>query len=154
MRTSEQSRTTTRMFARVVGPFVAIVSTTAAVQASDLRPAISEFGANPLWGWVAGAFTLLAGLVVVGLHPYWRGAAAAIVSVMGWLTTLKGLLLMAFPGTIKSVADTAIDSNWLRAVYVVFFLLGLYLTYAGWVPAPRRSAPKTASTTQDLPRAA
>lgn len=154
MSTSEQSQAKTKMFARVVGPFVAVVTATAAVRASDLRPLVSEFAANPLWGWVAGAFTLLAGLVVVGLHQYWRSSAAIIVSAMGWLTTVKGLLLMAFPGALKSFADTAVDSNWLRALYVVFALLGLYLTYVGWAPAPRRPAPQTAAKTQDLPRAA
>ncbi|MGH3560917.1 MAG: hypothetical protein ACRDTN_03720 [Mycobacterium sp.] len=78
---------------------------------------------------------LLAGLVVVALHPYWRGVAAISVSTMGWLATLKGLLLVAFPTTLLSVPPATIDTvNWWRAVYIAFALLGLYLTYVGWAP--------------------
>lgn len=152
---AQRSQAKTRMFARVVGPFLAIVAVTAAARAADLQPLVSEFAANPLWAWVAGAFTLLAGLVVVGLHPYWRGAAAIIVSGLGWLTTLKGLFIMAFPGTTTSVADTAIDAvNWLRPVYIVFALLGLYLTYVGWAPTRSHPAPQAARPARDLPHAA
>ena len=133
------------MFTRVIGPFLAIITATAVVQAPELFADISDFAAAPLWTWTAGAFTLLAGLVVVAAHPYWHGVAAISVSALGWMTTLKGLLLVAFPATLLSVSPTMIDAvNWWRAVYVAFAALGLYLTYVGWAPAPRRpvSAPE------------
>lgn len=39
------------------------------------------------------------GLIVIILHPYWRGAAAITVSLLGWFTAIKGLALMAMPET-------------------------------------------------------
>lgn len=150
MSTSEQSQARTRTFARVIGPFLAVVTATAVVRAPDLFAHISEFAADSMWTWVAGAFTLLAGLVVVALHPYWHGVAAISVSALGWLTTLKGLLLVAFPTTLLSIPPATIDEvNWWRAVYVAFALLGLYLTYVGWAPASRRPLSPAASPTQD-----
>lgn len=138
MSTAQQSQATTRRFARVIGPFLAVIAATAAVHAPQLWTQIADFAANPLWGWVAGSFTLIAGLVVVALHPYWRGAAAISVSMLGWLTTIKGFFLVAFPATITSVPVGAVEAvNLWRAVYVAFALWGLYLTYAGW--APKRS---------------
>lgn len=155
MNTSPQSEYRTRMFARVVGPFLALVTATAAVRLPDLHPVIAGFGADPLWGWIGGAFTLLAGLVVVALHPYWRGAAAIIISVAGWLSVVKGFMLMAFPDALTSVADTAINApNWWRPVYVVFALLGVYVTYVGWVPEQNRPAPKAVKLTPPDRRAA
>lgn len=156
MSTSNQSQNTTRMFARVIGPFLAVLAITAAVQGPELWTRISEAATDSLWAWVAGAFTLLAGLVVVALHPYWRGVAAFSVTALGWLTAVKGLLLVAFPATIMSSfpADIMGAVNVWRAVYLAFALWGLYLTYVGWASTPNRSTPQETSATRDLPRAA
>lgn len=154
MSTLEQTQARTRMFARVVGPFLVIVPATAVVRANDMRTLLSEFAASPVWSWVAGSFILLTGLVVIALHQYWRSAAAIIVSVVGWIVVLKGLSLVAFPRAYLSVADTAVGSGWWHAGFVVFVLIGLYLTYVGWAPARHRVASHPASATSDIPRAA
>lgn len=155
MSTSIQSQNTTRMFARVVGPFLAVLCLTAAVQGPELWTRLAEVGDDSLWWWVAGAFTLLAGLVVIALHPYWRGVAAFSVSALGWLTAVKGFLLVAFPATVLSVpADWMGAVNLWRVVYVAFALLGLYLTYVGWAPGARGTEPREHSAERDLPRVA
>jgi hypothetical protein len=104
---------------------------------------------------VTGAFILLFGLVVIALHPYWRGAAAIIVSVVGWLVAAKGLALVAFPHSYFSMANSAVGAmGWWRAGAVVEVLIGLYLSYVGWIPGRSHSAPQPASSTPNLPRAA
>ncbi|MCV6984337.1 hypothetical protein H7H78_02395 [Mycobacterium shinjukuense] len=143
------------MFARVLGPFSVIVSVTAVARASTMRTLLSEFEASSVWAWVTGAFVLLAGLVVIALHQYWRGLAAIIVSLMGWLFALRGLLLLAFPNAVMSIADATIGLTalWV-SLSIVFALVGVYLTYVGWRPAPDQSPPKADAATRDLPRAA
>jgi hypothetical protein len=147
------------MFARVMGPYMAIIAVIAALRPDELRGMLSKFEADPLMSWVAGAFTLLLGLVVVALHPYWRGGAALIVSVVGWLVTVQGLLLVAGSHAYFAVADSAVDTmGWARAgaaaeVLVVLYL-GLYLSLVSWVPGRTRPVPQQASSTSDLPRAA
>ncbi|HTZ15820.1 MAG TPA: hypothetical protein VMC78_19790 [Mycobacterium sp.] len=116
---------------------------------------LSAFEADPLWSWVTGAFILLFGLVVIALHPYWRGAAAIIISALGWLVAVKGLLLVAGPHTYFSMANAAVEAmTWWRAGAVVEVVIGLYLAYVGWVPARTLPVPQPASSTPDLPRAA
>ena len=113
------------MFARVLGPFLVIVDVTAVVRASDMRGLLSDFVANPLWAWVAGAFILLGGLTIVGLHQCWRGAAAIIVSLVGWLVVLRGVFLLAFPQTFVSVANSMIGAEaWWLAICIAFALVG------------------------------
>jgi hypothetical protein len=143
------------MFARVLGPFFVIVSITAAARAAEMPALIGDFRANALWSWVAGPFVLVGGLVMIALHSYWRGPAAIVVSILGWLVALRGLLLLAFPAAFISMANSVIGMGGLwRAVCIGFAVIGLYLTYVGWMPASGRSAPQTASVTPDLPRAA
>lgn len=81
MSSSQESQHSTRMFARVLGPFLVISCVTAVVRTSDMLALVTDFGANPVWPWVTGAFILAGGLIIVALHQYWRGAAAIIVSL-------------------------------------------------------------------------
>src|SRR5271169_3465032 len=111
MQSSQKPQQSTRMFAGVLGPFLAITCITAVVRASEMRALVSQFGANQLWPWVTGAFILIAGLIIVAQHPYWHGAAAVTVSVMGWLLVLRAGLLLAFPKAFMSMANSAIDAT-------------------------------------------
>ncbi|AGZ51280.1 membrane protein [Mycobacterium kansasii ATCC 12478] len=155
MNVSSDSQTRTRMFSRVLGPFLVIVDVTAVVRASDMANLLAQFEANSLWTWVTGAFVLLFGLVMVASHQCWRGTAAIIVSLLGWLVTLRGLLLLAFPKAFVSVADAMIGAQgvWV-SLCLVFALVGLYLTYVGWAPTPSRPTQHAATARPDLPRAA
>lgn len=146
----------TRMFARVLGPYLIIAEITAVARAAQMRMLLSEFRTSAAWPWVTGTLVLLLGLVVIALHPYWGSAAAIVVSLLGWSTALKGLFLLAFPDTYLWFATQVVDTaaGW-RVGCVVMALAGLYLTLFGWVPARNRPTPHAAGTTQDLlPRAA
>ncbi|MFL0274661.1 hypothetical protein [Mycobacterium sp. SMC-19] len=155
MSVSEQSSARTRMFARVIGPFLVIVTVAALSRLPQVWAQASDFGPDPLLLWEAGAFTLLAGLAVVALHPLWRGAAAICVSVTGWITLLKGLALTVFPYAGLSSVNIAMRAEgWARAAYVLFALVGLYLTYVGWAPLRNRPYPQPASSDRDLRSAA
>ena len=134
MSISAQTQTRTRMFSRVIGPFLIIVCVTAVARASDIQALFSEFEANSLWTWVIGASALALGLAMVTGHQYWRGAAAIIVSLLGWLVVLRGVLLLAFPSAFISMANSMIGAQalWV-ALAVGFALLGVYLTYVGWL---------------------
>jgi hypothetical protein len=143
------------MFARVLGPYFAIVAIVVAVRAPDMRTLLTQFTADPVWPWVIGALVLLSGMAIVAFHQFWRGAAAIIVSVMGWLLVARGIFLMAFPDTFASVANRVIDATgvW-RSAYVVFALVGLYLTYVGWRPQSESSQETDMEISIDFTRAA
>ncbi len=130
---------TTLLFARVLGPFLVVVPLTAALRAPQMQTLLADFEANPLWPWVVGAYVFLLGLVVVALHSSWTSPAAVIVSALGWLLVLRGVLLMAFPAAFMAAANAVIGAGlvW-RIGYAALALVGLYLTWVGWRPAGRR----------------
>lgn len=66
---TKEPPTSTRMFARVLGPFLVIVDLLAVVRSPDTQAVLSEFESNSLWSWVAGAFVVLFGLIVVAGPP-------------------------------------------------------------------------------------
>lgn len=156
MVSSPHIQTRTVLFARVFGPYLIIAALTTVARTSDIRTLLAQFDANAVWPWVTGAFVLPMGLVVVALHPYWRGAAATIVSLLGWLTALKGVALMALPRAYLSLGNDAVGvAPWWQVGAVIVALVGLYLSVIGWVPAANRPSSRgVARPSHDVPRAA
>lgn len=124
----------------MLGPFLTVVPLAAAIRAPQMHSMLEDFAANPLWPWVVGAFVLLLGLVVVALHTSWANPPAAIVSAVGWLLIIRGVLLLAFPAAFMTAANAVIGTNavW-RIGYVLLALVGLYLSYVGWRPVTERA---------------
>jgi len=136
MSSSPQIQARTGLFARILGPYLIVAALTMVARASSMRTLLAQFDADSVWPWVTGAFVLPMGLIVIVLHPYWRGVAATIVSLLGWLTAFKGLALMAFPHAYLSMGNNAVGvAPWWQVCTAIVALVGLYLTVIGWIPA-------------------
>jgi hypothetical protein len=135
----------TRAFARVIGPFVAVATVIVAIRLPDLTGLVDDLFANAVLPWLLGAMMLIAGLIVIAFHQYWRSVTAVLISLFGWFVALRGVTLMAFPATIETGAGDTLASQGLLLVARIFFglmtVMGLWLTYVGWrrdttVPTP------------------
>lgn len=131
----ESPTTRTRIFARILGPYLAITALIAAIRDPQMKTMLSDFQASSLWSWVAGGFALLLGLTIVALHNTWGNPPAVIISALGWMIALRGILLMAFPSAFESAATAMMGSGavW-RIAYVGLAAVGLYLSVVGWRP--------------------
>src|ERR1700755_589276 len=110
MSASEQAQVRTRMFARALGPFFTIVPTTVAVRGSYMQALFTEFKANPMWPWLYGAILLMARLVIIACHQYWRSPAALIVSLLGWFLAVRGVLLLTVPQAYDAAGNAVYSS--------------------------------------------
>ncbi|ORW06524.1 hypothetical protein [Mycobacterium kyorinense] len=128
----------TRSFARVLGPFIAVVPAIVAIRAKSVGSQLSGFADDPMWPWVLGALLFFAGLFVVAFHQYWGSIAAVIISLFGWFLLLRGFALLATPQLIVQGAENATEASSpaigaVRAGFGLLALCGLYLTYVGWL---------------------
>ncbi|GLE50863.1 hypothetical protein ATCCBAA256_04500 [Mycobacterium montefiorense] len=60
------------------------------------------------------------------------------MSLLGWFLAIRGILILAIPDVYdaagKSMEENAIPL--VRAIFAGIALVGLYLTYVGWVAKP------------------
>lgn len=136
---NDSSRIRTRMFARAFGPFFFIVPSIIAVRASSQMPVLlREFSNDPMWQWELGALLLMWGSVIIAFHQYWRSVAAVLISLLGWFLAIRGILILAIPDVYDS-AGSALEQNAIPLVRVILAglaLVGLYLSYVGWIAKP------------------
>jgi hypothetical protein len=137
-RSTAEDAQRTRAFARVIGPFVAVATVIVAIRLPDLTGLVDDLFANAVLPWMLGAMMLIAGLIVIAFHQYWRSVTAVLISLFGWFVALRGVTMMAFPATIETGAGDTLASQGLLLVARIFFglmtVMGLWLTYVGWRP--------------------
>ncbi len=136
MPATPESKARTRAFARVIGPWLAIAPGIIVVRTPDMGVLAASFFENPLF-WFAGALLLFSGLLIIAFHQYWSSVAAVMISLFGWFLALRGLVLMAAPQLIERAAAASMGAITLvRIFFGALVLVGLYLTYVGWIAKP------------------
>lgn len=106
---------------------ITFVPSIIAVRAADMGALASEFFDSLL---------LFVGLLIIAFHQYWSSAAAVLISLFGWVLAIRGFVLMAAPGLYEHAVVIA-DAVWLvRLMFGVLIVIGVYLTYVGWVTKP------------------
>ena len=90
--------------------------------------------------YLSGLLSLLAGLAIVNLHNRWQVDWRVIITVLGWLMTIGGIMRIVLPQIAIAVGSTIYSG---RASTIVAALvvgtLGAFLSFKGYVPPrPRR----------------
>jgi len=127
---------------RVIGPFLVLVPGVLVVRAPAIGGILSAFFQNAALVWVLGSLLLFCGLLIIAYHQYWSSPAAVLISLFGWFLGLRGLALLVAPQLIAEGAAAAMnDLPLVRVGFSVLVLVGLWLTYVGWIAKPPVSGP-------------
>ncbi len=72
-----------------------------------------------------GYITFLLGLITVILHTLWVFDWRVVITVLGWVTLIKGITKVVFPGHVHKQAQRFKKAQWLWGALI--FLLGAWL---------------------------
>lgn len=83
--------------------------------------------------YLSGLLSLLAGLAIVNLHNRWQLEWRLIITVLGWLMTIGGIIRIVLPKVAIAIGSTIYSS---RASTIVAALiigtLGAFLSFKGY----------------------
>ena len=137
MPATSEAQARTRAFARVIGPFLSIVTGILVMRAPEMDTMASAFFENEALVWLMGGILLFCGLLVIAHHQYWSSPSAIVISLFGWFLALRGVALLAMPqlyGHASASLTGAITS--VRIGFGFLTLAGLWLTFVGWIAKP------------------
>jgi hypothetical protein len=89
--------------------------------------AIEEITKNVGVIWLAGLIALVMGTVMVVLNNIWTSGLSLVITILGWLTLLKGAVILLFPDFTVSYYKKMNRGNIFVWGGVILFILGLIL---------------------------
>ena len=92
---------------------------------------LDEFQRSPSLAYVTGAFTYALGAAVILAHHVWTDPLGAVVSLLGWIIAIEGLLLIVWPEPLWSISHAIMKPSTIRTAAIVTLIIGALLTLCG-----------------------
>ena len=130
----------TVFLSKLIGLYCLIFALAMVLNRAALMDELTALAGNSPVMLVVGVFTLFAGLAMVLGHNAWRGGGVTIVvTVIGWLTLLKALLILFVPPNVESrfLLELQHSEPLFYFRLALTFLLGIYLTVGGFAASPK-----------------
>ncbi|MGB7688256.1 MAG: hypothetical protein WBL98_07235 [Pseudolabrys sp.] len=102
---------TTKMIAGLMGPTLLAIGIAMLVNARHFPEMAKQIGNDPGLIFVSGILLLVAGLAIVRVHNVWSGGWRVVVTVLGWLAVISGILRMLLPFWAASIASSLGQSS-------------------------------------------
>lgn len=123
----------TVFLARLFGLYCLVMAAAMLLRRDALPATVTTMMADAPLVLTLGVFTLFAGLAMVLLHNIWSGGAVPVViTLTGWLTLIKGALLLVLPPAKLAALYGAVSPTYILISGGLTLLLGAYLTAAGF----------------------
>ncbi len=125
----------TAFLSKLIGIYCIFVAVPMAIQKQATLAMVAALVHDAPVLYLFGLTAVAAGLAIVLSHNVWSGGAVpVVVTLVGWLTMLKGLLFLFLPP--PAAAGVAVWGNAYQQYYYVdvglAFVLGAFLTYGGF----------------------
>ena len=124
----------TTFLARLVGLSAVLLSLALVTHKQASVETMTALVRNPPLLMIFGMLWLVAGLAIVLGHNVWSGGVLpVVVTLVGWLIFIRGLLLLFLSPAEAIALFTGLHFEQLFYLYITISLLfGAYLTYAGF----------------------
>jgi hypothetical protein len=129
----------TIFLAKLIGLYCIVIAIAMSLDKPATVNAVVALVGSPPLVFLVGLIVVAAGLAMVLSHNVWRGSALAVaVTIIGWLTLVKGALFLFTPAPIAGgfIVWGAAYERWFYLDVALAFALGIYLTYAGFRATP------------------
>jgi hypothetical protein len=81
--------------------------------------------------WLTGLITFVMGTVIVALYNVWSADWRVIVTLLGWLTVIKGAVILLFPSSMLLVYRRFLSNHLLTYSGIYALILGGLLLFLG-----------------------
>lgn len=125
--------TTSKIIAGLIGPTLIVIAAAMLLNFSSFPVLAEQISHDPGLIFLSGILLFVAGLAIVRAHNIWAGGWSVLVTVLGWVAILGGLVRMFFPTQLAAIVTrVGQSSGWIIAAAVVILVLGAFLSFKGY----------------------
>lgn len=119
--------------ARLWGPFIIVIGVGLLLNLSRYKQISMDFRQAAGLVYVTGIITFTSGLAMVLAHNLWTDDWRAIITVLGWITLIKGAWLVIFPQTLTRMSDFYLKNmKFVIIPWVIMVAIGVFLCVKGF----------------------
>ena len=126
--------TTSIFLARLLGPLLLAVGAGILINPKPFHTMASEVVRSVTLVYLFGLLDFAAGLAIVLTHNVWAANWRVLITILGWLMLIRGVVRILAPETIMGFAAKIIGNKQLIPISgVVTGVLGLVFCYFGYM---------------------
>ncbi|MCP4072836.1 MAG: hypothetical protein GY742_14035 [Hyphomicrobiales bacterium] len=119
--------------ARIIGPLFVLIGVGVLLNIKHYKAMIGTFINNPELYYFSGAMAFVAGMAIVLNHNLWTTDWRMVITVLGWISIVKGVMRILLPEIGQRMAHKYAQSNWiLNGGSIVLVTVGTWLAYEGF----------------------
>lgn len=118
--------------AKVFGVYLVVAGLSILINSQQVASLVKDLNKNTGIIWMFGFFTLILGLIAVLFHNVWVADWQVVVTILAWITLLKGVTIILIPDFIHTLTSK-LHLNFFKISGLLSLLLGLYLSYYGFI---------------------
>jgi len=125
---------TSIFLAKLIGPILAVIGLGLLINRATYQAVAEEVVKSRVQLYLSGVLALTAGLAIVLSHNEWDLSWQVIITIIGWLAILRGLLRLLIPQQIGDFLTRALarGPQVLTGVGVVALIIGAFLAWKGY----------------------
>jgi hypothetical protein len=121
------------LIARIVGPVLVVIGAGVLLNLPLYVDMVGEAVRMPVLIYLSGLLALTAGVAMLNAYRAWTADWRVIVTIMGWLLVLGGIVRIAVPRLTVALATTIYSGPAAMAVVgIAAFLLGGFLSFKAY----------------------
>lgn len=150
--------TNSTLIARLMGPLLLILGFGMLIGllgdgAAEYMNMLRNFMADIPLIIVFGMLTLVAGLAIVNAHNLWVTNWRVIITVLGWLAIIRGIVAILFPVRIHEIGETVMATpTGPTTGAIIILVLGGILCWMGYEELCRADKRRPAAARSTTPR--
>jgi hypothetical protein len=121
------------LIAKIISVVYLAAALGAAFSRDHYRRLIDDLFKNAALTYFMGFTAVILGFLMVNYHNIWVKDWTVLVTILGWLALMKGVLIMAFPRFVQRYSKPMFEGHGLRFFPFVAAFLGLLFGYFGFV---------------------
>jgi uncharacterized membrane protein HdeD (DUF308 family) len=124
---------TSKTIAGLIGPAFLAVATGLLLNLGSISAVLEPLSRDPALVLIYGIFLFVAGLAIVRFHNRWEANWSVLVTILGWLLVVGGLVRILFPLRFAAATgDFAQSPTTMAVVAVVLLAVGAFLSFKGY----------------------
>jgi hypothetical protein len=124
---------TSVFLAKLIGPLFAAIGFGLLANQTVYRLMAEEFLHSHALIYLSGLIALVAGLAIVNVHNFWTRDWRVVITLLGWLSVIGGILRIVLPQFVASIGSAMFAQPGVPIVAgTVMLALGGFLAFKGY----------------------